>query len=126
MIEVVLSLEDGRNLSVRSQHEDGTGVHGLYLISGPSTPARLACPAAEIYQTRELTELPKGPMQVVELRRDVSGCVVEMFLGVNSSVIRLLSGEVYEREEDQFEVVEVDESILIQVDGKKPRVPDGP
>ncbi len=65
-------------------------------------------------------------MQVVELRRDVSGCVVEMFLGVNSSVIRLLSGEVYEREEDQFEVVEVDESILIQVDGKKPRVPDGP
>ncbi|MGJ7501331.1 hypothetical protein ACSFBF_13295 [Variovorax sp. ZT5P49] len=126
MIEVVISLADRRNFTLLSQHEDGTGVHGLYLISGSHASSRLTTPAAEIYRVRELVELPKGPMQVLELRRDAANSVIELLLRVDSSVIRFLSGEVHEREGNRFEIVEVDESILIQVDGKKPRVPDGP
>ncbi|MGJ7558927.1 hypothetical protein ACSFBI_33700 [Variovorax sp. RB3P1] len=125
MIEVVLSMDDGRNLSLLSQHEDGTGVHGLYLLSGPHTSPQLTTPESGIYRARELGELPTGPMQVLELRRDVSNSIIEMVLRVNSSVIRFLSGEVYERDGNRFEIIEVDESILIQVDGKKPRLPGG-
>lgn len=126
MTEVVLSLADGRNFSLLSQHDDGTGVHGLYLISRPHESSQLTAFAAGIYRARELIELPKGSMQVLELFRDGANNVIELHLRVDSSVIRLLSGEVYEREGNRFEIVKVDESILIQVDGKIPRVPDGP
>ncbi|MDP9925582.1 hypothetical protein J2W25_004625 [Variovorax boronicumulans] len=126
MTEVVLSLADGRNFSLLSQHEDGTGVHGLYLISGPHESSQLTASAAGIYRARELVELPKGAMQVMELLRDGANNVIELLLRVDSSVIRLLSGEVYAREGNRFEIVEVDESILIQVDGKRPCAPGGP
>lgn len=126
MIEVVLILDDGRKLSLLSQHEDGTGVHGLFLFSEPHDSLQQAAPDAAIFRTRQLVELPTGPMQVLELRRDAANNVIEMLLRVGSSVVRLLSGEVYEREGNRFEIVEVDESILIQVDGKKPHVVGSP
>lgn len=126
MTEVVLSLADGRTFSLLSQQEDGTGVHGLYLISGLHESSQPTASAAAIFRARELVELPKGAMQVSELHRDGANNVIELVLRVDSSVIRLLSGEVYEREGNRFEIVEVDESILIQVDGKSPCAPGDP
>ncbi|SCX66597.1 hypothetical protein [Variovorax sp. EL159] len=126
MIEVLLRLDDGRSFSLRSQFDDGTGIHGLFLLSEPHESLRLAAPSAEIFRLRELVELPTGLMQVQELRRDAANNVIEILLRVDSSVILFLSGEIYEREGNRFEIVEADESILIQVDGQKPRIQASP
>lgn len=98
----------------------------LYLISAPNALSPLAVSVEGIYRTRELVELPRGLMKVLELRRDATNDVIEMLLEVDLSVIRLLSGEVYEHKGNRFEIVELDESILIQVDGTRPRAPDAP
>ena len=50
------------------------------------------------------------------MRRDADGFVVEICLNIGQKVVRFLSGEVYERGQGLFEVIELDESILVQIE----------
>ncbi len=115
-----VQLANGSAYRLLSQHKDGSGFHGLYLlrvaeIEVPEEP-RPGC----IYRSRELTELPVGQTRVSILRRAESNSIIEFELSIGTETIRMLSGEVYEREEGLFEVVESDESVLVQLNGERP------
>lgn len=120
-VDVCATLADGQTLSLQSQCDDGIGVHGLYVC--PVTEKGLCWidSLSGMFRHRELSELPTGLMTILKLRRDgATSNVVELHALIGSTVVQFLSGEIYEREGGRFEVVELDESILIQVDGKVP------
>ena len=120
-VDVCVTLADGQTLSLQSQCEDGTGVHGLYVGSAMDKGLMRIDSSSGIFRHRELSELPTGLMTILKLRRDgTTSNVIEIHVLIGSTVVQFLSGEVYEREGGRFEVVELDESILIQVDGKIP------
>jgi hypothetical protein len=119
-IELVAHLADGRIFSLLSQPDDGSAFHGLYLLHRQAPWPPPSDSVASIYRTRELAELPVGRITTLTLRRDSTESVMEMMCTVGSKVIRFLSGEVYDRDGGRFEIVEGDESILVQVDGKMP------
>ncbi|KEH14296.1 hypothetical protein GY15_06465 [Delftia sp. 670] len=60
--------------------------------------------------------MPLGLVRIKDMRRDADGFVVEMCMHIGQKVVRFLSGEVYERGQGLFEVIELDESILVQIE----------
>ncbi len=119
--DVCATLADGKTLSLRSQFNDGSGVHGLYVETVMDKGIEPAEPLSGIFRHREISEIPTGRMTILQVRREgATSNVIELHVRIGSTVVQFLSGEVYERDGDRFEVVELDESVLIQVDGKFP------
>lgn len=103
-------------VALLSQMEDGSDFHGLYLqqFEDPLSPED----AEEdgIFRTRELHELPVGLIERVEVRAESELKNLELFLWVGGVQLSFLAGEVWE----DFRIRVPDESILVQVDGKRP------
>lgn len=115
-IEIWIQLVDGRVWSMLSRIDDGSGFHGLYLVTPEASESGPGVPASIGYRDRLLAELPLGLVRIKDMRRDADGFVVEMCMLIGQKVVRFLSGEVYERGQGLFEVIELDESILVQIE----------
>jgi hypothetical protein len=75
-----------------------------------------------IFRVRGLPELPCGQILGVHFQRNHRENVVSIDLRFVNCVVNLSSGEIYERNDGSFEVIRADESVLVQVDGKRPQV----
>lgn len=118
-VDVCATLADGQTLSLRSQFDDGSGVHGLYVEAFTDEGFWRPDSSSGIFRHREIAELPTGRMTIVKFRRDgATSNVIAIHARIGSTVVQFLSGEVHERDDGRFDVVELDESVLIQVDGK--------
>lgn len=119
-----LQLDTGQVLRLISQMEDGSGHHGFYLKEMDELPGlQVSDDPSSIFRDRALTELPLGELEIVELRMDGPNATVEMRLALSGSELRLGAAEVYEEHDGSVRIVELDESILIQLDGKHPSRP---
>lgn len=120
LISIDMMLSDGEVYRVLSQSDDGSGYYGLYLERQVAMEAP-SCPESGcIYRTRMLNELPIGAATIAVRESDGPSAVLRVEAIVDGSMVTLLSGEVYERDEGNFFVAERDESILVQVDGVRP------
>lgn len=120
-VDVCATLADGQTLSLRSQFDDGSGVHGLYVEAITDEGLWRSDASSGMFRHREIAELPTGRMTIVKLRRDgATSNVIAIDARIGSTVVQFLSGEIHERDGGRFEVVELDESVLIRVDGKFP------
>jgi hypothetical protein len=72
-----------------------------------------------IFRDRSLDELPTGAVRSVAIAMN-SGDIAEVKLDVDGREVRLRAGEVYEQLDGSLLVNPDDESILVQVDGKRP------
>lgn len=103
-------------VALLSQMDDGSDFFGLYLqrLEDPLSPQD----AEEdgIFRTRELHELSVGLIERVEVRAESELKNLELFLWIGGVQLSFLAGEVWE----DFRIRVPDESILVQVDGKRP------
>ncbi|MEN6498676.1 MAG: hypothetical protein ABFD16_30595 [Thermoguttaceae bacterium] len=76
-----------------------------------------------IYRTRELDELPLGEITNVEVEADDRGDIAAVRFLVAGHCLTLRAGEVYEESDGSLKIVWMDESILLDVDGRKPNRP---
>jgi hypothetical protein len=92
---------------------------GLYREDG-LPPSRLCTDEADcIFRSRTFDELPRGQIRGVLVSLN-EGDIEEIRLDVEGREIRLWAGEVYEENDGSLRVVTMDESVLVQVDGRHP------
>jgi hypothetical protein len=120
LINLDVQLEDGRVYRMLAQSDDGTGYYGLYLVRREQGETLSSLECGSIYRTREIMELPVGQANVVVTESDGGNAVLRIEIAVGGHTVSCWAAEVYEREGGKFEVVQKDESILVQVDGKRP------
>ncbi len=115
-IRLDLFLDDGSVLSLLSQGDDGSGWFGIY---SKNNNAEFLKPASyemgSIYRTRDVVEFPKGEVSMVNETVDSAGNVLELSLGIGGATVRIVSGEVYEKDDGSYCMTAVDESLLIQL-----------
>jgi hypothetical protein len=112
-------IKDGSAYRLCSRASDGTSFYGFYIREITNSKINDEFGKYSIYRLRELDKLPTGVAQVQVLRQDGKNAITEVELSIDATKVRLLAGEVYERE-DGFQIVESDESILMQVNGQRP------
>jgi hypothetical protein len=115
---VDVTLDSGLIYRVNSyfDREDGSPF-GLMLnrIDQAAVPAPWI--EGEYCRTVVLASLPAGKCAVSVVKRE-GDAVIEAHVAVGAHVVRLLSGEIYPRANDEFEIVEADEMVLLQLDGR--------
>ncbi|ANH67107.1 hypothetical protein [Mitsuaria sp. 7] len=99
-------------------HGDGRE-YGLFLERSEAPMAPEPEKPGHIFRTRVLEVLPTGTV-TVSVQRDPAGAIVEAWLAIGSDVVRLLSGEIHPRSDGRFDLVSPDETILLQLNGKRP------
>ncbi|WP_435008319.1 hypothetical protein P12x_005559 [Tundrisphaera lichenicola] len=94
---------------------------GLYRDDGlpPLSPGLPEDPAS-IFRDRVLPELPSGEILDVHIVIDGEGDIAEVLLSVAGKVVRMRAGEYWEEEGGALSLHEMDNCILVQVDGRKP------
>lgn len=115
-----VTLDGGEVYRVLSQFDDGLGRHGIYLVQLPLAADGRDTEMSSAFRIRQLSEFPTGRVSVNVAREDGPRAILEVQLSVGASVVRLVSGEVYEREADVFEICGPDETLLVQLDGQRP------
>ncbi|MFO0965656.1 MAG: hypothetical protein U0793_08745 [Gemmataceae bacterium] len=114
-LDVVLG-DGGRSSVITYQNDDRWGLcrkDGL-------PPSRLRTDEPDsIYRWRWLDTLPTGRIGGLSVRLN-EGDIAEVKLDVEGRELRLLAGEVYERNDGSLRIVLMDESVLVQVDGRRP------
>lgn len=75
---------------------------------------------ASVFRTRGLSELPAGTIRDVLVITDEGGDISEVRFSVAGHAVVLRAGEVYENNDGTLNVVGMDESVLLQVDGRRP------
>jgi hypothetical protein len=115
-----IQLANGKTLRLLSQLDDGSEFNGLYLVEIETVSDSNSQAESSIFRTREIVELPVGPSKVTVLRQSGPSAIVEANISITSHTIRLLAAEVHPRTDGKFDIVEGDESILIQLDGARP------
>lgn len=120
LINLDVQLEDGRVYRMLSQLDDGAGYYGLYLVRREQMDSLSSLQCGSIYRTREITELPVGQANVVVTESDDGDAALRIEIAVGGHTVSCWAAEVYERAGGKFEVVQKDESILVQVDGRRP------
>lgn len=118
-----LALTDGRVVRIISEAGCNSGIYGLHFIEREAPASETAASEYSIYRRRDLPELPTGAVRVEVVREKASSTAIDVYFHFHEAVVRLLAGEVYERDE-RFEIVEADESILIQLNGQRLRFND--
>ncbi len=81
---------------------------------------------ASIFRTREFRELPMGTIVGVLVMTDEREDISEVRLSIAGHDVRMCAGEVYENNDGTLTITRMDESILLQVDARKPVWPQGP
>ena len=115
-LEVLLDNENV--VTLLSQLDDGSDWFGIYARSLAESRLKLEpYEAGSIFRTRCVSEIPTGKVSNTKEKLDYSGNVLEFSLYIGSSVIRIVSGEVYEREDGSYWVTQIDESLLVQITG---------
>ncbi|MCB1629205.1 MAG: hypothetical protein KDI48_15860 [Xanthomonadales bacterium] len=123
-ISIELALESAAPLQLIAHLPDHSGFHGLYLRPAPAAMAAAPnCSPGSIFRSRTLAELPLGAARLVQLRRDGPDAVIEISLQIGRDRVSLLAGEVAKGIGNTVRIVEPDESILVQVNGKRPPTP---
>ncbi|NHZ45045.1 hypothetical protein [Massilia aquatica] len=122
LTSIDLQLGDGSIYRMLSQFDDGTenGYFGLYLVAQDVLATPYPAETGSIYRRRELSELPVGLASVVFLETNEPNAVSRIEIIVARQRVSCWAAEVYEREDGAFEIIEPDESILVQVNGKRP------
>jgi len=115
-----IQLSNGQAMRLLSQLDDGTGFYGLYLVEAERMSEPSVDEASSIFRAREVVELPLGPARLEVVRQDGPTAVVEARIHIGGLEITLLAAEVHSRMDGTFDVVERDESILVQVGGARP------
>ena len=117
-----LHFKDGLVLRMCSQLPDGTGYHGLMLMENIGTPLDAGEPdkTGSIFRIRELHELPPGIVKSVALQPDGSNAIIGVEFQIGAAFVRLISGEIYEQPNGTLQTIIPDESVLVQVDGRRP------
>lgn len=121
LISVDVQLSDGSIYRMHSNADDGSGYYGLYLVSRDVIDKTSLPEIGSIYRTRDLSEFPIGAAAVAINEIDGPNAVLRVEMVVGGHTVSFWSAEVYERDAGHFELVGKDESILIQVDGARPR-----
>lgn len=122
LTSIDLQLEDGSVYRMLSQLDDGTenGYFGLYLVALDVLAMPYPAGNGSIYRRRELSELPVGLANVVVLENHGPNAVSRIDIIVARQRVSCWAAEVYEREDGAFEIIEPDESILLQLNGERP------
>jgi hypothetical protein len=115
-----LSLRDGRSVRIVAEAKGVSGSYGLRLMQLRGQATNADVPGHIIYRKQELPEFPIGAIQVEVLREANSLAAIDVLLSINGVTIRLFAGEVYERD-GKYEIVEADETILVQLNGQRPK-----
>lgn len=119
-INIDIQLSNGTTVRLLSQLDDGSGYYGLYLLDDDNADVPCEEEPGSIFRTRELTELPLGIATVTVVRQDGPDAIIEARIVIDAREIRLLAAEVHLRTPGVFDIVEGDESILLQLDGVRP------
>lgn len=99
---------------------ESDSVWGIYLTVESEAPV-VTGERGSIYRSRELPELPIGKVHDLGVMQNESGdltCIELLRLG--GKTVSLYSGEIYAQDNGGYAVIMMDESILIQVDGRLP------
>ena len=73
-----------------------------------------------IFRWRVARELPTGKISQVAVKQNDRNNIAMVELKIQSHLIRLAPGEVYENQDQSFDVRFMDESVLVQVDERSP------
>ena len=73
-----------------------------------------------IFRAREVAELPLGKVQSVTVKKFDSVNIAAVTFQINGCFVDILAGEVYEQADGTFSLLFEDESLLVQVDGRRP------
>lgn len=122
LTSIDLQLGDGSIYRMLSQCDDGTetGYFGLYLLAQDILATPYPAENGSIYRRRELNELPVGLANVAILETHGPNAVSRIDIIIARQRVSCWAAEVYEREDGAFEIIAPDESILLQVNGKRP------
>jgi len=118
--DVDIQLATGKTLRLLSQLDDGTGLYGLYLVEIDKVSEASITEEWSIFRRRDIPELPLGLARIEVLRKERANSVIEANIFIATSTIRLLSAEVHPCIQGGCDIVEGDESILIQLNGVRP------
>jgi len=121
LISIDVLLTDGSIYRLTSQADDGSGYYGLLLTSRNTMDAAIEPEVGSIFRTRDLSELPVGLASVAITEVEGPNSVLRVEIAVKRRKITFWAAEVSERDDGRFDVVGCDESILVQVDGARPR-----
>ena len=92
---------------------------GLYRKDGLPLSRLCTDQGDNIFRSRTLDELPRGQIRGVLVSLN-EGDIEEIRLDVEGREIRLWAGEVYEENDGSLRMATMDESVLVQVDGRHP------
>lgn len=110
----VVQLSDKPALLTTYQNHDTWGIYrsdGLASLM-PNEPE-----SGVIFRNREVNELPSGEIKSVDIQ--LTDCdIAALCLYIGRHEVTLRAGEVYEEHGGTLRIVEMDESILVQVDGR--------
>ncbi len=73
-----------------------------------------------IFRWRVADELPTGQLSHVVVKQNERGNIATVEFRIQDRLIQLSAGEVYENNNNTFDVMFMDESVLVQVDGRSP------
>ena len=117
LLELNLTFVDNSTASITTYQNDDR--FGLCYEGGSLTSRNLWDEPNSIYRLSLFDTLPTGQIQDVSVSLN-EGDIEEVKLKIEKQEIRLCAGEVYEEFDGSLRIVIMDESILVQVDGKHP------
>lgn len=117
--DIDIQLANGTAIRLLSQFDDRNGFYGLYFIEIDEISEPCIGEEWSIFCRRDIPELPLGLARIEVLRKDGTN-IIEASIFIAASTIRLLSAEIHPCMNDEFDIVECDESILIQLNEEKP------
>jgi len=114
---VDIHLENGKTFSLMTYQDDDE--FGLF-INMDMPPVNIVESPESIFRYRELVELPAGLITEVSIKKNPSGNIAALDLFVNENKVSFIAAEVDLHPDGSYCIREMDESILIQVNGKRP------
>jgi hypothetical protein len=109
-------LDDGNVMTLVSQFDDGSGWFGIHTWNKAENFLKPEpYESGSIFRTRDVPEIATGKVSNTKEKLDDSGNVLELSLSVGNSIIRIVSGEVYERGDGSYWITQFDECLLIQI-----------
>lgn len=114
-----LSLREGEVFTiVTCQNNDQWGLWGDYATAAVDPRG---FEAGGIYRARALVELPVGEVDDVRVLAEGTGDIAEILLIVKDRKVSMRPAEVQEELDGSLRIIEMDECVLVQVDGRMPQ-----
>lgn len=102
------------------QHDQGWGLQVLKLKGERPSLDPISREEQSIYRDRSVSEIPTGTILSVTLNKFDSVNIGAVTMQIDDYFINIFAGEVDEKVNGTFVVLPEDESVLIQVNGKRP------